>query len=169
MSLPDKCPLKDDCLEECTFEHIAYKVTADAIEQLIFLADEITEEEEERNKSEYDRRWEAEADYWNVRRCGPMMNRKGKTMIEIKADTTDHRTAVDVKVDADLIEYGAEILAIIHSLMGAVKNDDARLHAAILKALSDDPKILLGEDESDKARANLAEAMSKSILKKGVN
>lgn len=67
----DKCPLKDDCLEECTFEHIAYKVTADAIEQLIFLADEITEEEEERNKTEYDRTWEAEADYWNDRRCDP--------------------------------------------------------------------------------------------------
>ena len=92
-------------------------------------------------------------------------------MIEVKADTTDHRTAVDVKVDADLIEYGAEILAIIHSLMGAVKNDDARLHAAILKALDDDPKILLGEDNSltSLAEANLAEAMSKSILKKGVN
>lgn len=90
-------------------------------------------------------------------------------MIEVKADTTDHRTAVDVKVDANLIEYGAEILAIIHSLMGAVKNDDVRLHTAILKAISDDPNILLGEDDADRAKANLAEAMSKSILKKGVN
>lgn len=87
-------------------------------------------------------------------------------MIEVKADTTDHRTAVDVKVDADLIEYGAEILAIIHSLMGAVKNDDVRLHTAILKAIADDPKILLGEDNSltHLAEASLAEAMSKSIL-----
>lgn len=74
-------------------------------------------------------------------------------MIEVKADTTDHRTAVDVKVDADLIEYGAEILAIIHSLMGAVKNDDIRLHTAILKALADDPHILLGvKEDADKAK-----------------
>ncbi len=86
-------------------------------------------------------------------------------MIEVKADTTDHGTAVDVKVDADLIEYGAEILAIIHSLMGAVKNDDVRLHTAILKAINDDPKILLGEDD---AEAKMAEAMSKGILT-GIN
>lgn len=90
-------------------------------------------------------------------------------MIEVKADTTDHRTAVDVKVDANLIEYGAEILAIIHSLMGAVKNDDARLHAAILKAIDDDPNILLGEDESEKAKAELAQMMSKGILEGGMN
>ena len=93
-------------------------------------------------------------------------------MIEVKATTTaDHRTEVDVKVDAGLVEYGAEILAIIQSLMGAVKNDDIRLHTAIIKAIADDPKILLGEDNSltNLAEANLAEAMSKSILKKGVN
>ena len=94
------------------------------------------------------------------------IGRKDKTMIEVKADTTDHRTAVDVKVDANLIEYGAEILAIIHSLMGAVKNDDVRLHAAILKAIDDDPKILLGEGD---AEVEMANAMSKGILKGGVN
>lgn len=97
------------------------------------------------------------------------MNRKGKTMIEVKAKTTNHRTEVDVMVDADLIEYGAEVLAIIHSLMGAVKNDDARLHAAVIKAMTDDPNILLGEDESEKAKAELAQMMSKGILEGGVN
>lgn len=97
------------------------------------------------------------------------MNRKDEAMIVVKADTTDHRTAVDVKVDADLIEYGAEILAIIHSLMGAVKNDDVRLHTAILKAISDDPKILLGEDDAEAAEAEMTRAMSKGILKGGMN
>lgn len=67
----DKCPLKDDCLEECTFEHIAYKVKTDAIEKFIFMADEITEEAEEASKSPQQRRWEASADYWNDRRCDP--------------------------------------------------------------------------------------------------
>lgn len=100
-------------------------------------------------------------------------------MIEVKATTTaDHRTKVDVKVDADLIEYGAEALAIIHSLMGALKRDDIRLHAAVLKAMAEDHSILFGDDDStllgeyeekgDEALA-LAEAMSKSIVKKGVN
>lgn len=90
-------------------------------------------------------------------------------MIEVKAKTTNHRTEVDVMVDADLIEYGAEVLAIIHSLMGAVKNDDARLHAAVIKAMTDDPNILLGEDESEKAKSELAQMMSKGILKGGMN
>ena len=67
----DKCPLKDDCLEDCTFEHIAYKVKTDTIEKLIEMADDIEEEEEERAKTESQRRWEAEADYWNDRRCDP--------------------------------------------------------------------------------------------------
>ena len=66
-----RCPLKDDCLEECTFEHIAYKVKVDAIEKLIDMADRITEDEEERSKTEGQRRWEAEAEYWNLRRCDP--------------------------------------------------------------------------------------------------
>jgi len=99
-------------------------------------------------------------------------------MIEVKATTTNHQTEVDVKVDADLIEYGAEVLAIIHSLMGNLKKDDIRLHKALLDAIADDPKILLGDDDgillgkceekNDKALA-LAEAMSRGILKKGVN
>lgn len=67
----DKCPLKDDCLEDCTFEHIAYKVKVDRIEKFIFMADQITEDEEEASKSEEQRRWEAEADKWNDRRCDP--------------------------------------------------------------------------------------------------
>lgn len=95
-------------------------------------------------------------------------------MIEVKAETTDHRTEVGVKVDADLIEYGAEVLAIIQSLMGALRNDDIRLHAAVLKAIEDEPKILLGEDTpTDEAKAkvelDLAKLMSKAIIKKGVN
>lgn len=99
--------------------------------------------------------------------------RKGdidKTMIEVKATTSaDRRTEVDLKVNAELVEYGAEVLAIIQSLMGAVKNDDIRLHAAVIKAIADDPNILLGEDESEKAKVGLAQMMSKGILKGGMN
>ncbi len=100
-------------------------------------------------------------------------------MIEVKATTTaDHRTEVDLKVDADLIEYGAEVLAIIHSLMGNLKRDDVRLHTAVLKAMAEDHSILFGDDDStllgeyeekDDKALKLAEAMSRGILKKGVN
>lgn len=62
------CPLMDDCLEDCTFDHIAYKVKTEAIQKMIYLADDITEEEEERSKTDEERKWEAEADYWNDRR-----------------------------------------------------------------------------------------------------
>ena len=65
------CPLKEHCLEECTFEHIAYQVGKDSIDLMLNMADVITERLEERAKTEEQRRWEAEADYLNDRRCDP--------------------------------------------------------------------------------------------------
>ena len=67
----DECPIRETCLEESTFERVANRVKVANLKKLINMADEITEEEEERNKTEYDRRWEAEADYCNDRRCDP--------------------------------------------------------------------------------------------------
>lgn len=65
------CPLREHCLEECTFEHIAYQAGVGDIRLCIDMADNINEESEESNKTEHDRKWEAEADYWNLRRCDP--------------------------------------------------------------------------------------------------
>ena len=67
----DECPIKDMCLEESTFEKVSTKVNVTHINKMIDMADAITEEEEERAKTEEQRRWEAEADYWNDRRCDP--------------------------------------------------------------------------------------------------
>lgn len=67
----DVCPIRETCLEESTFERVSYKVKVTNIKKLIEMADEITEEEEERAKTEEQRRWEAKADYWNDRRCDP--------------------------------------------------------------------------------------------------
>lgn len=67
----DVCPIRETCLEESTFERVSYKVKVANIKKLIEMADEITEEEEERAKTEEQRRWEAEAEYWNLRRCDP--------------------------------------------------------------------------------------------------
>ena len=65
------CPLKDHCLEECTLKSIAYKVDVNSIDLMLNMAETITERLEERAKTEEQRRWEAEADYWNDRRCDP--------------------------------------------------------------------------------------------------
>ena len=65
------CPLKDHCLEECTLECIAYKVDANSINLMLNMAEVIAEKNAEKEKTEEQRRWEAEADYWNDRRCDP--------------------------------------------------------------------------------------------------
>ena len=65
------CPLKGSCLDDMPFTVVAYEAEAKAIERFLCMADRVTEAQEEAEKSEYDRKWEAEADYWNDRRCDP--------------------------------------------------------------------------------------------------
>lgn len=65
------CPLKEHCLEDCTFEHIAYHVKQDSIDLMLNMSEFLTERLEERAKTEEQRKWEAEAEYWNLRRCDP--------------------------------------------------------------------------------------------------
>lgn len=65
------CPLKDHCLEEVTLEAIAYHVDVNSINLMLNMAETIAERLEERAKTEEQRKWEAEADYWNDRRCDP--------------------------------------------------------------------------------------------------
>lgn len=74
-------------------------------------------------------------------------------MIEVKAITNEDKSiGCEVNVDANDIEYMAEVTAIIESLMKGMRRDDIYLHATVLKVLADHPHILLGEDEdSDKA------------------
>ena len=66
-----RCPFEGSCLEDLTFNCVSYKATPEAINEMLKVADEITEEQEEEAKTEEERRWEAEADYWNDRRCDP--------------------------------------------------------------------------------------------------
>lgn len=66
-----ECPIRGTCLDESTFERVATKVKVAGIKELIRLADTITEKQEEESKTDEERRWEEEADYWNDRRCDP--------------------------------------------------------------------------------------------------
>lgn len=58
------CPLKDTCLDDTSLTDVAYEADAKAIERFLCMADRVTEDEEEAEKSEYQRRWEHEADAW---------------------------------------------------------------------------------------------------------
>lgn len=74
-------------------------------------------------------------------------------MIEVKATTDEHdRTHTEVTIDADDVEYMAEVTAIIESLMRGMREANALLHTMVLKVISENPHILLGvKPDSDKA------------------
>ena len=68
----DECPFKAElCFCDESFEHIVMNISAEDVEKLLILAEEVKEDEDERNKSKYEREWEAYADKWNDRRCDP--------------------------------------------------------------------------------------------------
>lgn len=93
-------------------------------------------------------------------------------MVEVKATADDERGGCEVAISMkgtgnELIE---ETLALIQGVMGGLKDKDIILHLLAIRTIADHPEILLGEDESkEKMGMKLAEAMSKNILKKGVN
>lgn len=92
-------------------------------------------------------------------------------MIEIKANTNkdDHSIGCEVNVDANGIEYMAEVISIIESLMKGLKRDDIYLHATVLKVLAEHPHVLLSEDEdSDKAN-DFERFVATTKFREGVN
>ena len=58
------CPLKDCCFDDYSIVDVAYKTDEVAISRMTCMAEIITERQEETEKSEYQRRWEHEADEW---------------------------------------------------------------------------------------------------------
>lgn len=91
-------------------------------------------------------------------------------MIEIKATTNKDKTiGCEVKVNADGIEYMAEVTAIIESLMKAMKRDDIYLHATVIKMLADHPHILLGEDEDSNKATEFERFVATTKFGEGIN
>ncbi len=62
------CPLEDLCFEEYSIVDTVNKMDDTLISRFICMGETIEDAIAEAEKSEYDRRWEAEADYWNDRR-----------------------------------------------------------------------------------------------------
>lgn len=67
----EKCPLKADCLMDYSILDTVRKIPGDSLQTMLDLAELLTDREIEAEKTEEQRRWEAEADYWNDRRCDP--------------------------------------------------------------------------------------------------
>lgn len=65
------CPLKDLCVTEYSIVDTVNKMDDVLIARMTCVAEIIADQQEEAEKSEGQRRWEAEADYWNDRRCDP--------------------------------------------------------------------------------------------------
>lgn len=63
------CPLYAFCGGDYIMVETANKLDVVAIARLTCIAEVITERQEESEKTEKQKQWEAEADYWNVRRC----------------------------------------------------------------------------------------------------
>ena len=95
-------------------------------------------------------------------------------MVEVKAQTEtrdgDSGVNVTTQLNGTPKDIAAEILAIIENLMRGIKRESPLLHALILQTIADNTEILSGgnDDKSD-AEAEMAEAMSKGILKGGMN
>ena len=95
-------------------------------------------------------------------------------MVEVKAQTetrgADNGVSVTTQFNGVPVDIAAEILAIIESLMKGVKKESPLLHMLILQAIAENMEILSGDgDAKFDAEAEMANAMSKGILKGGVN
>lgn len=91
-------------------------------------------------------------------------------MIEVKAITQEDKTThTEVNIDADDIEYMAEVTAIIEALMKGMRETSVLLHAAVLKVILENPHILLGaKEDSDRAK-DFERLVATAKFREGVN
>lgn len=63
------CPLKDLCVTEYSIVDTVNKMDDTLISRMVNMAEIITERQEEAEKSEYDRKWEHDANEWLLRKA----------------------------------------------------------------------------------------------------
>ena len=96
-------------------------------------------------------------------------------MIEIKAETVvkngDKGVSVTARTEGTGEEVVNETLTIIESLMRNLKKETPALYLIALQAIADNPWILSGDESNEEyeAKMELAKAMSRGILKGGLN
>lgn len=91
-------------------------------------------------------------------------------MVEVKAATDENQvTHTEVSIEADDIEYMAEVTAIIESLMRGLRETDSLLHTAVLKVISENPHILLGVTEDSDRAKDFERFVATTKFREGVN
>ena len=92
-------------------------------------------------------------------------------MIEMKAIANNEKgtTEVSCHIEGTGADLANEAVSIIESMMGDLKKQSIIIHFVILKALADNPEILIGgdNDEHDKFAKIMAKLTSKSVIGKG--
>ena len=95
-------------------------------------------------------------------------------MIEVKANTIKKENGErGVDVQATLEGHGLQIesesLAAIQGIMANLKDADKMLHTAVIRALVDEPEILLGDisDMDTAFEKHMADLTSRSIIGEG--
>lgn len=96
-------------------------------------------------------------------------------MIEVKAETIvkdgEKGVSISARTEGSGEEVVNETLTIIEALMKNLKKEAPALHLIALQAIAEEPWILSGEENEREyeAKMELAKAMSKGILKGGLN
>lgn len=73
-------------------------------------------------------------------------------MVKVESVVNGDHTDVSVSMEGIAIEIANETVSAIEALMSDLKKNGAMIHLLVVKAIADDPTILLGEDaELDKA------------------
>ena len=97
-------------------------------------------------------------------------------MIEVKAKSVTKDGEKGVQLSCSLEGTGEEIvneaLISIRAIIAGVREEDENLYAMMMLTMACNKSVLRGErgdKEKDEAMLGLAEAMSRGIVKKGVN
>lgn len=91
-------------------------------------------------------------------------------MIEVKATTDENDlTHTEVTIEADDVEYMAEVTAIIESLMRGMREANTLLHTMVLKVISENPHILLGVNENSDRAKDFERFVATTKFRGGVN
>lgn len=72
-------------------------------------------------------------------------------MVEVKAiaDNNKEGCNVSISIEGSGREILEETIAVVKGAMGSLKEESFMLHMLAIKAMADDPTILLGDDAED--------------------
>ena len=88
-------------------------------------------------------------------------------MVKVEAQVNGDHTDVSVAMEGKGIDIVNEAISVIQAVMGDLKKNEEPLHLVAIKAIADDPSILLGGDEAQVER--FEKLMATAKFREGVN